>query len=143
MDTKNFPEQLVSALGKQMKTNFAQGEKAVSIGDSVHIRCLFGTRIAHPQAIVDEVDERYRHREQAVFEVLQREPVVTHHRYDVNCVRSKRSDDSVVTVLVSAQGAVRIVVCAGQQACHVGWLGCQVAPGELVGSAHAFVPSDL
>ena len=96
--------------------------------------------IAHLQPVVDEVGERQRHGEQAGFDVLHREPVCTDDRDDFDRVRPERPDDGVVAVLVGAQDAVRVVVCAGHQALQVGRVGRQVCPGELISSAHIRSP---
>ena len=86
MGAKDFPESLVAALGEQMKVDFAQGgQEAVGVGDDVRVRTLVG----HLQPVVDQVDERQRHGEQAGFDVLQREPVVTDERDDFPRVRAE------------------------------------------------------
>ncbi len=138
MRAKDFPEPLVAALGEQVQVDFAQRrQEAVGVGDGVRV----GALVADLQPVVDEVDERQRHREQAGVDVLHREPVVADERDDFGRVRPERADDGVVAVLVGAQDAVRVVVCAGHQAGQVGRVGRQVGPGELVGLAHILFTS--
>ena len=67
--------------------------------------------IADLEAVVDQVDERQRHGEQAGVDVLQRESVVADERDHFGGVRPERPDDGVVAVFVGAQDAVRVVVC--------------------------------
>jgi hypothetical protein len=123
MGAEDFPESLVATFAEQMKVNLAQGgQEAVGVGDDMRVR----TRLGHLQPVVDQVDERQRHGEQAGFDVLQREPIVADERDDFPRVRSKRPNDGMVAVLVGAQDAVGVVMRTGHQARQVGRLGRQI-----------------
>jgi hypothetical protein len=134
---KDLPESLVAAFAEEMEVDFAQGgQEAIGVGDDVRV----GTRIGHPQSVIDQIDERQRDGEQAGFDVPQREPIFTDECDDFLRVRTERPDDGVVAVLVGSQDAVRVVVCTGHQARQVQRVGRQVDSGELVGSAHSNSP---
>lgn len=136
--TQDFPKPFVAALGEQVQVDLAQGgQESVRIGHGVWL----ATFIGHLQAVVDEVDERQCDGKQARIEVLQREPVLTNERDDLDGMRTERSDDGMVVVFVGAQDAVRVVMCTRHQARHFGRLGCKVLPGEFLGSTHEPVTS--
>ena len=88
--------------------------------------CGSPSLVADLEAVVDQIDERQRHREHAGVDVLQREPVVADQCDHFGGVRPEGPDDGVVAVFVGAQDAVRIVVLAGHQAGEVAGLGRQM-----------------
>ena len=96
--------------------------------------------IAHLEAVVDEVDERHRHREQSALEVAQRISVRPDQRDDVDGVRPVSPDHGVIAVFMGAQDGMRVVVLAGQQAVEVGAGGRQVR-GVLLGLRHSSLPA--
>ena len=138
MGAKDFPQPFVATLVEQMQVDFAQRrQESVGVGDRVR----FAVLVAHFQAVVDQVDERQRHGEQAGVDVLQREPVVADKRDHLGGVRAEGPDHGVVAVFVRAQGAVRVVVFAGDQPGQVTGVGRQAGPGDFFGGLHCGVTS--
>ena len=116
-----------------MQVDFAQRrQEAVGVGDDAR----FAVLVAKFETVVDQVDERQRHGEQAGVDVLQREPVVPDQRHHFGGVWPEGPDDGVVAVFVGAQDAVRVVVLAGDQSGQVAGLGCQTRSGDFFGGLH-------
>ena len=138
MGAQHVPQPFVAAFVEQMQVDFAQRrQESVGVGDRVR----FAVFVAHFEAVVDQVDERQRHGEQAGVDVLQQKTVVTDQRDHLGGVRAEGPDDGVVAVFVRAQRAVRIVMFAGYQQGQVIGLGRQTGPCDFFAGLHCGVTS--
>ena len=69
-----------------MQVDLAEGgQEPVGVGDGVRVAAAF---VAHLQAVVDEVGERHRDREQARIDVGEHISLVADQRGDLDGVRS-------------------------------------------------------
>ena len=59
MRAEDLPQPFVTALGEQVQIDLAQGgQESVRVGRGVRERLAVGPRIAHFEAVVDEIGER-------------------------------------------------------------------------------------
>ena len=103
-----LPESFVATLGEQVQIDLAQGrQEPVRIGHGGPERAAIGCRVTDLEPVVDQVDERQRHREQPGVDVLQRVPLAADQCGHHLGVRTERPDDGLVAVLVRAEDRVR------------------------------------
>lgn len=143
MRAEDLPQPLVAALGEQVQVELAQRrQEPVGVGRGVCDDGVADAGVVDLQAVVDEVGERHRDREQPGFQMLHHVALTADDRGDLDRVRTEGTDHGVAGVLVRTEHGMRVVVLTGQQAMDVGRVRPQMCVGELIAASRhlALIP---